>query len=379
MRYLPLFILLVIFSNCDNSTLAPTNIEKSIVPQLVLESPSLINESDKKYLDKVFSRFISRRRFNGSILIAKGDEIVFDTVVGFANIRRRIPLQDTSAIQLASISKPITAAVMLSLVQEGKLKLSDTVTKYLKALPEEYERITIRMLLSHQSGLTQYYYYCDHLMDDKHCILSNDSLISIINCHHPGFAGTPGRKFSYCNTNYALLASVAESIEKKDFKDIVREKVIVPSGMKNSFLLDLDTDTFPKNLVYGNSKSNKIIDFDYLDGVVGDKGFFSTAKDLLLFDRYFFSCLMINEDLLEEACEPQVKISRNGSSYGLGWRIRFNEKLGKVIYHPGWWRGNRHLYFKVPSKDYTVIMLSNSVRGSKYGLNDLVELFENVQ
>lgn len=376
------FFLLIIFSlsSCEQASTVQANIESEEISRLeLLIKPPAVSEEDLTYLKTHFDRFIKKRRFNGSIVIAKNNEIIYDTTLGYANIRRRIPLEDTSAIQLASITKPITSAVILSLIQEEKLSLKDTVTTFLPRLPDNYKKITIQMLLSHQSGLTQYYYYCDHVLENKECVVSNDSLIEIINCHNPGFAGRPGRRFNYCNTNFALLASVAEHVEGKSFHEIVEERIIEPIGMKNSFLLDLSKDTLPANLVYGNNEWNKVMEFDYLDGIVGDKGFFSTAHDLLLFDKYFFSCLMLNDSMLRAAFEPQVKIKNNGNSYGLGWRLRFDDNLGKIIYHPGWWRGNRHLYFKIPSKDYTVIMLSNSLKGSRYNLNELLALFNEVE
>lgn len=380
MRFVVLFVFISLLVSCEQNSSKATNVDTKSVPliQVPIKTP-VISAKDLSYIKSKFDNFIKRRHFNGSIIIAKNNEIIYDTTLGYANIRRRIPLQDTSAIQLASITKPITGAVILSLIQEGKLSLDDTVTSFLPRLPENYTNITIKMLLSHQSGLTQYYYYCDHVLEDKECVVSNDSLIEIINCHNPGFAGRPGRKFNYCNTNFALLASVAEHIENKSYHKIVQERIIEPCGMKNSFLLDLSEDTLPKNLVYGYNEWNKVMEFDYLDGIVGDKGFFSTAHDLLLFDKYFFSCLMVNDSILQSAFEPQVKIKNNGNSYGLGWRLRYNDHLGKIIYHPGWWRGNRHLYFKIPSKDYTVIMLSNSLRGSRYNLNDLLAVFNEVE
>ncbi|MFT6716176.1 MAG: CubicO group peptidase (beta-lactamase class C family) [Saprospiraceae bacterium] len=380
MRFSFLLLFALIFHSCEYKPAAEVSITSKDVPQVTvpIKTP-VISEEDLIYIKNHFDRFIKKRHFNGSIVIAKNNEIIYDTTLGYANIRRRIPLKDTSAVQLASITKPITAAVILSLIQEGKLNLNDAVTAFLPRLPEEYNKITIKMMLSHQSGLTQYYYYCDHVLEDKECIVSNDSLIEIINCHNPGFAGKPGRKFNYCNTNFALLASVAERIEEKSFHQIVEERIIEPCGMKNSFLLDLSQDTLPQNLVYGNNEWNTLMEFDYLDGIVGDKGFFSTARDLLLFDKYFFNCLMLSDSMLQVVFEPQVKIKNNGNSYGLGWRLRFDENLGKIIYHPGWWRGNRHLYFKIPSKDYTVIMLSNSLKGSRYNLNDLLAVFNEVE
>lgn len=376
---LPLFSLLSCdLSGTKDDAVAPSLIDSTAL-KLIKDKEPVISKKDQAHLNTKFLKFIKKRRFNGAVLIAKGNSIVFDTIVGYANVRKRIPLHDTSAMQLASISKPLTGAVILSLIKEGKIKLTDTIQHHLPRLPKGYDKITIQMLLSHQSGLTQYYYYCDHVLKDKNFILDNDSLIDVIVEHRPGFGGRAGRKFKYCNTNYALLAALAEKIEGKRFQEIVQERIIQPSGMSNSFLLDLFSDTLPANLVYGNNEWRRIVEFDYLDGIVGDKGFFSNAHDLFKFDRYFFSNEMIGDSLMQKALTAQTKVARNGNAYGLGWRLRFNDELGKIVYHPGWWRGNRHLYFKIPSKDYTVILLSNSLKGSRYNLNNLLSIFYEVE
>ena len=98
-------------------------------------------------------------------------------------MRRRIKLKENSVQQLASITKPVTATVVLQLVEEGKLKLSDTITQFLSELPEHYSRLTIKQLLSHRSGLSQYYYFCDHLMDEREKLIYNDTVLCVMNFH----------------------------------------------------------------------------------------------------------------------------------------------------------------------------------------------------
>ena len=379
--FLIVLLFVSVFESCQS------DVKSSLKEPIKYEKPSEskpiksdISDRDRQLIEDRFLEFIRKQNYNGSILVAKDGEIVFDSIVGYSNVRSRIKLNDSSAFQLASVSKPITAAVILSLIDEKRLKLSDTVTNILPNLPKEYGKITIKMLLCHQTGLTQYYYYCESFMSRRDVsYLSNDSLVEVIGIHKPGFCGKPGGKFDYCNTNYALLASVAEKLENKSFQEIVQERIIEPSGMSNSFLLDLKNKDLPKNLVYGNNARDYIVPFDFLDGVVGDKGFFASARDLFLFDQYFFSGLMISKELLKEAFTPQFELDKKSSSYGLGWRLRMDDKLGKIIFHTGWWRGNRHIYFKIPSKGYTVILLSNRLKGSYYFLNDLLEYFYDLE
>lgn len=379
MRIFSLLILVFSLFNCVEPT-AQQEANQPNSQNSTTGYQSIVKEDSvpKLHLEKIhnyFNRFIKKRRFNGHILVAKGSKILIDTTTGYSNIRRRIPLKSNHAIQLASITKPITATVILQLVEEGKLKITDTITKYLPDLPEHYQQITIEHLLAHRSGLAQYYYYCDHMMDDKDELIYNDTVLCVIDFHNPGHYFKPGKRHNYCNTNYLLLASIIEAIENKRYPDVVQKRIFDACHMTNSFVIDIKKDSLPENLALGHNNRNRVFEFDYLDGIVGDKGIFSTAQDLYKFDRFLSDCGILNDSLIQLAHSPHNKIKRS-ASYGYGWRLRFHPNLGKIVYHTGWWHGNRHVYFKVPGSDYTVIILSNALRGSVYNLTELLDVFD---
>ncbi|MAW65937.1 MAG: hypothetical protein CMD18_07065 [Flavobacteriales bacterium] len=335
----------------------------------------VIAESEVRSVQKYFEIFVAKRRFNGHIIVAKGGKVVFDTTSGFANIRRRIKLKKNSVIQLASVTKPITATVILQLLEEGKLNLSDTITKHLSNLPDYYNKITIKQLLTHRSGLSPYPYYCHEMIYDKSNLIYNDTVLCVINFHNPKPYYTPGKRYNYCNTNYMLLASIIEHIEKKRYVDVIDERIVQKCNMKDSFVIDSKKSNQPSNLTLGHTNSNKTFELDYLDGVIGDKGFFSNAKDMLQFDRMLSKGSILSDSTINMAFTPQNKIRKN-KSYGLGWRIKMHKKLGKIIYHTGWWHGNRNIYIKIPKNDYTIIILSNSIQGSAYNLNYILDEFD---
>lgn len=116
--------------------------------------------------------------------------------------------------------------------------------------------------------------------------------------------------------------------------------------MENSFVFDLKNNLIPEHLVLGHTKTNKLFNFDYLDGIVGDKGFFTNAKDLLKFDQMLTNGNLVNDSLMNEAFKPYNEIKKD-KSYGLGWRLKFHKKLGKIVYHTGWWHGNRNIYIYI--------------------------------
>lgn len=376
MKIFGVLFISLFFLSCNNTPLVrnePNN-EKITLKDTTLKKKTTIPELEIKHIHEYFTRFVKKRRFNGSIAIAKNGQIVFDTISGFSNVRRRIKLKENSVQQLASITKPVTATVVLQLVEEGKLKLSDTITQFLSELPEHYSRLTIKQLLSHRSGLSQYYYFCDHLMDEREKLIYNDTVLCVMNFHNPDPHFKPGKRYDYCNTNYLLLASIIEAIEKKSYPNVIKERILDKCGMKNSFVFNCKEDSVPSNLVYGHTKWNKLFEFDYLDGIVGDKGLFSNAKEMLLFDNQLNNGSLLNDSTINLAFTPHNKI-KHGKTYGLGWRIRHHKKLGKIIYHTGWWHGNRNIYIKIPKNDYTIVILSNALRGSQYNMNDILEHF----
>ncbi len=371
------FINLLLISCTEFSTEELTNEKNN--NQILLDSINfkevIIPEFEAKSVRHYFESFVAKRRFNGHIVVAKSGKVLFDTTTGFANIRKRIRLKKNSVIQLASITKPITATVILQLLEEGKLNLEDTITKYLSNLPDYYHKITVKQLLSHRSGLSPYPYYCHEMIDNKSNLISNDTVLCVIDFHNPKPYYTPGKRYNYCNTNYMLLASIIEHIEKQRYVDVIDKRIIQKCNMKDSFVIDAKKNNQPSNLTLGHTNSNKTFELDYLDGVIGDKGFFSNAKDMLQFDRMLSKGRIISDSIINLAFTPQNKIRKN-KSYGLGWRIKMHKKLGKIIYHSGWWHGNRNIYIKIPQNGYTIIILSNSIRGSAYNLSSILDEFD---
>lgn len=184
-----LIVSLIVLACAESTCLKSTEIsKKESNPQLIIDSllENKIPDDEIRSIRNYFKKFVERRRFNGHIIIAKKGQIIFDTTSGYSNIKRRVKLEENSVLQLASVTKPITATVILQLIEEGKLKIIDTITKYLPNLPKHYSHITVKDLLSHRSGLTQYYYYCDDMIDDKKHLIYNDTVLCVMDFHNPG-------------------------------------------------------------------------------------------------------------------------------------------------------------------------------------------------
>ena len=161
-----LFIITVLASACSSNTTEEEVAKEPSDPKrdslLLVYNPA---KADKK-LDEYFKGLHRKRNFNGNVLVAKKGKIIYEGTFGWADYLHRDSLKIKSQFQLASVSKPITGTAVLMLIEQGKLKLSDTVDQFFPDFP--YKGITIEMLLSHRSGLNNYVYFSDDIWKEKY-------------------------------------------------------------------------------------------------------------------------------------------------------------------------------------------------------------------
>ncbi len=331
-----------------------------------------INVDFKADIDQFFQQKIDARLFNGSFLYAQNGYIVSSGEFGIKNQSKRDSVDQKTAFQLASGSKPFTAIAILKLVEEGKIKLNDSLHHLVPDFP--YNGITVEMLLNHKSGLFNYIYSMDYLMKDSSGYLFNESLLKVLQDTLPARYYAPNTKHEYCNTNYALLATVVERVSGKTFQNYMDDTFFKPLGMSNTFVID-KTSELPENAAIGYV-SRRYLDpgNDYLNGVVGDKGLYSTAHDMLKFDQALYQGF-INDSLVELSMQAHTKITQNKRAYGYGWRLINPESPEKIVYHTGWWQGFRTFFIRYPKEKKTVIVLDNVDTKVRLGVEELLGLF----
>lgn len=333
----------------------------------------------KKYYRKAFkiSRYFERRNklgaFNGVVLFAQNGKIIYEKAFGYSNFRKRKPLNLKTAFQLASVSKTITAVAVLMLVNRNKLSLQDTLGKFFPDFP--YKKITVENLLSHRSGLPEYMYIADSLWQDKRNIcLRNKDVLDILYNFRPTRYYPPDKRYNYSNTNFALLALIIEKVSGKSYSEFLKEEIFRPLKMNSSFVKKCGGNNC-KNIAYGYIRwHRKVYDY-YLDGVVGDKGIYSTVEDLFKFDSALNSGKLIPQELLLKAFTPQNPDLYKQDNYGLGWRINEKRNGDKIVFHTGWWRGFRSDFIKSLKDNKTIILLSNQSDRGIVHLSELTELF----
>ena len=317
-------------------------------------------------LSSTFYNSLLRSGFNGSFLVAKNDSVIFESIHGFVNLRKKEPLTEHSAFHLASVSKTFTAMVVLKLMEEGKINLDTNVQAYLPTFP--YPGVTVKMLLSHRSGLPNYLYFMEKLPWNKKQFLTNDSLLKVMIRFKPPVQSSPGVHFHYCNTNYAMLALIVEKVTGIPFPTYMKQTIFDPLGMKDTYICTVNDLPSAMPSYLGNGRLEP---WTYLDGVYGDKNVYSTTRDILRWDQALRGGFL-SKASLEMAYKPYSFEKKGIRNYGLGWHM-FLYPTEKVIFHNGYWHGNNAVFFRLLDEGYTIIVLGNKYDRYIYHVQPLAE------
>ncbi len=327
-----------------------------------------------KELHKYFTRRHEKIGFNGTVLFAEDGQVVYKNSFGYADVRKKIENKIDTKFQIASATKPFTSYAIMFLKQEGELSYEDSVQHYFPKFP--YKDVTIRLLMIHKSGLPEYFYFADKLWKDRQAPITNGDVIDLMIENHPQRYYLPDKKYNYINTNYCILAAIVEKISGKTFEDFMQEEIFEPLEMNDTFVYNKARPTEKENIAIGYTRRRRVAEDTYLNGVVGDKGIYTTIEDMLKFDQALYSGDPVELEILEEAFEPAHDRLYIHDNYGFGWRINASDSTNKIVYHTGWWKGFRSYFIRQLGTKKTIIVLSNMSNQSVFGTRELIKLFD---
>jgi CubicO group peptidase (beta-lactamase class C family) len=324
--------------------------------------------------------------FSGVVLAAdKGRPVYFESF-GYRDFAKKTPLQKDDIFELASVSKQFTAAVIMMLQQEGRLRFDDPVEQYL-TLP--YKGITIRQLLTHTSGLPDYQAIMDKYWD-KSQVASNKEILEYLNRYAPPALFAPGEKYEYSNTGYVLLASIAEKASGRDFIEFCQTRIFQPLGMTSTAIRSLQQKAATPNFALGHIyvadkgryiRADSFPSSDYTIWLGNRKGpgrISSTAEDLLKWDHALYGESIIGAKSRREAFRPARLNNGQKSYYGFGWELTGDKKRRGVVQHTGDNPGYSTKIVRFTRDNRTLIVLcNNAFRGYTTLLSALETLMLN--
>lgn len=337
---------------------------------LASEEKSRLQQACEAWYDTVLGNAF----FNGSMLVSKGGNVIFEKYQGSIHLGGSDSIRASTPFHIASVSKTFTGMSVLKLMEQGKLNLDDAFALHFPTF--NYAGVTVRTLLNHRSGLPNYLYFMEDLGWDKKISIKNQDIFNALVNRKAELVniGTPDRNFTYCNTNYALLAMLIEKVSGMSYPQFLKENFFEPLQMKNSFVYS-HADSAIAHPNY--DRRGQLIPNNYLDYVYGDKNVYSTPKDLLTWHRALNSNLLFKPATLELAYQPYSNERPGIRNYGLGWRMNNYPTGKKIIFHNGWWHGNNAAFVRLPEHDAVIIVLGNRDNHGIYKAYHLVNAFDN--
>jgi len=372
-RYIIIFISIILVACNISSKQEPAK------NQTILPNPGSVSKLEGERLrvacENWYNSVLKTKGFNGGIVVAKKGNIVFEAYNGKSRLDRQDSMSDSTSLHIASVSKTFTAMATLKLWQDGQLNIDDQFSKYFPSF--NYPGVTIRTLLNHRSGLPNYVHFMENMGWNKKIKITNEDVINFLISKKKSIknVGKADKGFSYCNTNYALLALLIEKVSGKNYSDYLQETFFTPLQMKHTFVYNNNRDSGKVTLSY--DYRGKLIPFNFLDVVYGDKNIYSTPRDLLIWDRALTEGNLFTQKILEEAYTPYSNEKPGIKNYGLGWRMNNFPSGKKMIFHNGWWHGNNAAFIRLIQDSATIIVLGNKYNRGIYHAKDLSSLFGN--
>ncbi len=291
-----------------------------------------------------------------ALLVVHNAEPLIRVTRGLACIESGIAATPATNYRLASVSKQFTAAAILLNVQDGRLGLDDRARRWLPTLPRAADRITIRQMLTHTSGVMDYEEAVPASLARQ---LRDADVLAILETQDRTYFA-PGSGYRYSNSGYALLALIVECASGLGFATFLRERIFLPLGMTGTVAHEEGISNVGER-AYGYSRvqdSWTRTDQGPTTAVLGDGGIYSSIDDLAKWDAALDGSRLLRPDLWRLAFTPATGTDEPGVRYGFGWRIS-----GQAVGHTGESLGFRTALVRYPSHRLTVVLLTNRNEG----------------
>lgn len=345
----------------DEQRIARLDLSPARPPAGVQDAGPLTEAEFVRTVKEKLDNLCKKDAFSGTVLIARGDQVLFERACGEANKSFHIANNIDTKFNLGSMNKMFTATAVMQLVEKGKVRLEDPISLYVDEswLPASItDQVTVQHLLTHTSGLGSYFNETYEKssrdlfrrVDDYKMLVKGETL-----------AFEPGSRFNYSNTGMLLLGVVIEKASGMDYFDYIRQNIYKPAGMNNTDCYELDRPN--ENLAEGYLRApdggwkNNLFMHVLKGGPAG--GGYSTVRDLHRFARALQSGKLVSSASLEKMWKDYT-----GVGYGFGFGLEMTP-VGKVVGHGGGFPGlNSNLDILV-DRGYIIAVMSNYDQGAE--------------
>ncbi len=324
---------------------------------------SQVSSSDKaRKIDEVLSLANKYRLFNGSVLVAENGKVIHKKGYGYANMEWNIPNTPDTRFRLGSITKQFTSALILQLVDEGKVKLDGKLSDYLPAYRKDVgDKVTIHQLLNHTSGIPSYTGLAGFFANVSRNPFAVEDFIKQYASNDLEFE--PGSKYSYNNSGYFLLGAIIEKVTGKSYETALKEKILDSLGMKNTGY-DLHSPIIEKRATGYERTANGFRNAPYLDMSIpyAAGSMYSTVEDLYIWDQALYTDRVVSAQSKALMYKPTLE------DYGYGWVVNQatfgnGAPAAQRIMHGGGINGFNTLIIRFPQQKHLIVLLDNTSQG----------------
>lgn len=328
-------------------------------PSLIAADSSVaLAVSDKPAVDTHLVEFLQAHRHAWqapglSVAVARGDQIVFSAGVGLADVVGGSPATAHTTYRIASTSKAITAVTVLSLVDQGLVRLDDDIRHYVPAFPPKEWPITVGHVLSHTSGI-RHYSEGETSRKQTHYETVAEAIQEF---KDDTLRFEPGTKYGYTTFGYTLLQGVVESASGMSFRQCLRERVFEVAGMTGSDL-EVKGEVYPERAIGYRMDGDEIgpVGFDDVSFKYAGGGMLASAEDLVRFCMALGNGELLSDSLTRRMFD-ELPIEPGA---GLAWGSQIDEHLGtRRVWHPGRSNGFESYLLYYPAEQLAVAVLSN--------------------
>ena len=309
---------------------------------LLVACKSNPGKNKEEKIDYLAQEAFEDKAFIGNILVADQGKVIYKKSFGKRDEQNNLQSEDTTKFLIGSISKPITAILILRLADQGLLKLGDPIKKYFTNVDTQIGKINIHQLLTHTSGIGE-------ILSEK----EKKDIGSLIGQAKLQFE--PGSDFEYSNSGYVILKGIAEIVTRREYCELVKDEIFVPANMTSSGVARRS------NLAhvakgYKDATQLELVNIDFpFENIDGAGSIYSTVEDLYKLDRALYTEVLLSNEMMEQMLKQHVP-----ENYSYGWFVRERGGTWDVYWHRGNLPGFTSFISRRVQKDQFIILLSNA-------------------
>jgi CubicO group peptidase (beta-lactamase class C family) len=327
-----------------------------LVTGLLFSSLTIAEDGAPDEVAAIVRAEMARQHIPGlALLVARNGQTLRAEGFGLSNVELNVPVKPETVFQSGSVGKQFTATAMMMLVEEGKIGLDDPLTKYFPDGPTWWKQVTVRELLSHTAGFTEYPKDFDFRKD-----YTEAQMVKIVEAIPAAYP--PGTSWSYSNIGYLTLGILIHRVTGEFYGDFLKERIFTPLGMSTTRIIN-EADIIPNRAAGYELVDGKIRNQTWVSPTVNttaDGSLYFTVLDLAKWDAALNTEKLLKKESLQQMWTiALLKDGKpNAGHYGFGWFIESRNGL-HIVEHEGQWQGFETQISRYVDSGLTVVVLTN--------------------